>query len=127
MGIALDQVKEVVSRLRNLPATAEDPEVSRIIRYEPVARLLVAGTEDLRQLRGVVRQIERELLGQFPPCSMGRALSRIELTTRKLPQAAVALLDRSASEQEPPLPFDHGRHDAQKHRIVDSGAARRRR
>ncbi len=62
MGVALDNVKEKVALVRNLPTTAEDPEVSRAIRYEPVARLLVTGPGDLAELRGLVRIIERQLL-----------------------------------------------------------------
>jgi multidrug efflux pump subunit AcrB len=62
MGVALDQVKERVALIRNLPAGAEEPEVSRVVRYEPIARLLVSGADDPRDLRPIVRQMERELL-----------------------------------------------------------------
>ena len=61
MVLALEEVKERVASIRNLPATAEEPEISRIINYEPVARLLVTG-DDRRSLRPIVRRIERELL-----------------------------------------------------------------
>ena len=46
MGVALDQVNESVALVRNLPANAERPEVARLVRYEPVARLLVTGPAD---------------------------------------------------------------------------------
>ena len=61
MVLALEEVKERVASIRNLPATAEEPEISRVINYEPVARLLVTGG-DRQSLRPIVRRIERELL-----------------------------------------------------------------
>ncbi|GIS88373.1 MAG: hypothetical protein CM1200mP18_10830 [Gammaproteobacteria bacterium] len=46
MGLAIDQVKEQVDLVRNLPATAEPPEIGRIINYEPIASVLIAGPND---------------------------------------------------------------------------------
>ncbi|MFM1891320.1 MAG: hypothetical protein RLZ44_397, partial [Pseudomonadota bacterium] len=43
MGAATDRVEELVNAVRNLPADAEQPEVTHVIRYEPVARLLLHG------------------------------------------------------------------------------------
>ncbi|MCP5157291.1 MAG: efflux RND transporter permease subunit [Ectothiorhodospiraceae bacterium] len=62
MGVALDLVKERIGLMRNLPATAEEPEVSRVVRYDPVARVLVTGPRDPRDLRAVVHRMESELL-----------------------------------------------------------------
>jgi len=62
MGFAVDQVKEQVDLVRNLPATAETPEIGRIINYEPIASVLIAGPDDPRGLRNIVRRFERELL-----------------------------------------------------------------
>lgn len=61
IGAALDEVRERVARVRNLPSTAKDPEISQIIRYEPVARLLIIGA-DRAQLRDAVYRIRDELL-----------------------------------------------------------------
>ena len=60
--LALDEVKQRVDAFRNLPVEAERPEVSRVVRYEPVARLLVTGDLTPRELRALVRRFERELL-----------------------------------------------------------------
>jgi multidrug efflux pump subunit AcrB len=62
MGEALDNVKEKVALLRNLPLEAEEPEISRVIRYDPIARLLITGPDDPAELRHLAQQIERELL-----------------------------------------------------------------
>ncbi len=62
MGAATNRVEELVNAVRNLPADAEAPEVNHAVRYEPIARLLIHGPADHRELRPLVRQIERELL-----------------------------------------------------------------
>ncbi len=60
---AVDQTKEYVSLVqRNLPPDAEEPEISRVLFFEPVAKLLVFGPDDPRELRPLVREFERELL-----------------------------------------------------------------
>ena len=59
MGLAVDQVKEQVDLVRNLPAGAEKPEVGKITRYEGVTRLLVTGPDDLNELRPLVKQVRR--------------------------------------------------------------------
>jgi len=62
MGVALDQVKERLSLVRNLPTRADEPEVTKLVRYEPIARVLVTTREDLRGIRVLVHSLERELL-----------------------------------------------------------------
>ena len=62
MGVALDWVKERVALVRNLPDSSDEPEITRIVRYEPVARVLVTGPADLQPLRPLIRSMERELL-----------------------------------------------------------------
>jgi multidrug efflux pump subunit AcrB len=59
--LALDQVRQRVDEFRNLPRDAEPPQVSRIARYEPIARLLVRGAS-VDELRPWVRRFEAELL-----------------------------------------------------------------
>ena len=93
---ALEEVKQRVAAVRNLPATAEQPVVSRVVRYEPVARLLVTGA-DRRSLRPIVRRIERELLD--------RGIARVEITglppeeiAIEVPSAALRELDTSLAE-----------------------------
>jgi multidrug efflux pump subunit AcrB len=58
---ALDEVKQSVAQFRNLPTDAEPPEVSRVIRYEPISRLLLVG-DNRAELRQLARRFERELL-----------------------------------------------------------------
>ena len=96
MDVALDQVKERVASIRNLPDAADEPVIKRIINYEPVARLLVTG-RDGQNLRPVVREIERELIG------LGIAKVDIfglpaEEIAIQVPSAALRELDMSLSD-----------------------------
>jgi len=60
---ALDQISQRVGELRNLPQDAEKPMVERIVRYEPIARVLLIGEQaTLDELRPLARRFERELL-----------------------------------------------------------------
>ena len=81
MGWALDQVKEKVALLRNLPSTSEKPEISRAAHYDSIARLLLMGVDDTNELRHLTRRIERELLE--------RGISKIEI--EGLPKEEIAI------------------------------------
>ena len=96
MTVALDQVKERVASLRNLPGAADEPVVRRVMNYEPVARLLVTG-QDGQDLRPIVRGIERELidLGIAKVEIFGLPLEEIAI---QVPSAALRELDMSLSD-----------------------------
>ncbi len=78
--IALDQVRQRVSEFRNFPKDAETPQISRVSRYESVARVLVSGSS-VAELRPWVRQFERELLA--------RGIDRIDISG--LPTERIAI------------------------------------
>ncbi|MCC5793680.1 MAG: efflux RND transporter permease subunit [Chromatiales bacterium] len=82
MSRALDQVKDAVAQVRNLPADAEAPSVSLLPRQERLARLVVTGP-DIETLRPVVRRFERELR------AMG--IARIDVTGLPLEEIAIEL------------------------------------
>lgn len=81
MGTALDEVKQRVEGLRNLPLSAERPEIQRAIRYEPVARVVLYGGLSRQELRLLARRFERELLD--------RGVARI--TLNGLPEEELAI------------------------------------
>ena len=62
MGVALDEVKQFVSNIRNLPSDAEDPVVTKIARYEAVATIILTAESELEELRPLAYRFERELL-----------------------------------------------------------------
>ncbi len=61
---ALDDVRQQVDEFTNLPVDAEEPQVARVERYEPVARLLIHGDLDAEELRRLAYRFEDELLRQ---------------------------------------------------------------
>ncbi len=81
MSAALEQVNGVIALARSLPEDVEKPEVSRIIRYEPVARLLLSGIHDRQELRPLAKQMRDELLT--------RGISKIEING--LPKEEIAI------------------------------------
>ena len=96
MAVALDQVKERVASIRNLPGAADEPTIRRIINYEAVARLLVTGP-DVQSLRPIVREIERDLLD--------RGIAKIQIfglpaeeIAIQVPSAALRELDMSLAD-----------------------------
>ncbi|MEQ8858719.1 MAG: efflux RND transporter permease subunit [Pseudomonadales bacterium] len=62
MTLGLDQVKQRVANVRNLPAGIEPPVVGRAIDREPVAVLQVTGPGAVGELIPIVRGFERELM-----------------------------------------------------------------
>ena len=96
MAAALEQVKERVASIRNLPGAAEEPVIKRIINYEPVARLLVSG-RDGQNLRPIVREIERELI-QLGIAKIEIFGLQAEEIAIQVPSAALRELDMSISD-----------------------------
>ncbi|MBW0148397.1 efflux RND transporter permease subunit [Marinobacter arenosus] len=78
---ALDDVGQQVDEFTNLPADAEEPQVTRIQRYEPVARLLVYGDVDRSELRTLSYRYEDELLE--------RGIDRVAITG--LPEQQISI------------------------------------
>ncbi|MBU2963902.1 efflux RND transporter permease subunit [Amphritea sp. 2_MG-2023] len=59
----LDEVKQKVDGITNLPADAEKPIVQQVIRYDNIARILITSpTASQQELRTLAREYERELL-----------------------------------------------------------------
>ncbi|QIT55632.1 efflux RND transporter permease subunit [Aquisalimonas sp. 2447] len=72
MTQATESVKDRVSGVRNLPEDSREPTISRVLRYDPVARLLVSGDLNTREVRELSRMLEEELLE--------RGVTRVQLT-----------------------------------------------
>lgn len=78
---ALDDVRQQVDEFTNMPADAEEPQVTRVERYEPVARVLVFGDVDRGELRDLAYRYEDELLE--------RGIDRISI--RGLPEQQISI------------------------------------
>ncbi|MBU2706693.1 efflux RND transporter permease subunit [Zooshikella marina] len=59
----LDNVKQVVDNLRDWPEAAEQPEIRSLVRYEPIAKVMLRGHVSLDELRKLAYRFERQLLG----------------------------------------------------------------
>ena len=81
MVLALDEVKRQVDDFTSLPDDVEKVKVTKAIRYESVARLLISGPERLEELRIIARQFERDLLA--------RGIDKIDI--RGLPQDTIQI------------------------------------
>lgn len=81
---AIDQVRQRVTELRNLPQDIQTPTIERILRYEPIAKVLLLGQPgDADGLREMARQFERELLD--------RGVDRVTFRGRPIEELAIEL------------------------------------
>ena len=62
MTLGLDQVKQRVANIRNLPPGIEPPIISRFIDLEPIASLLLSGPGKVGELIPLAREMERDLM-----------------------------------------------------------------
>ncbi len=62
MGLAMDQVTDLVSQVRNLPETAKSPNIRKFLRNEDVATMVISSHGDFKETRQLAYQFERELL-----------------------------------------------------------------
>lgn len=78
---ALNQVKERVNQVTNLPKEAEVPVVSQRIFYELIATVVLTGVEHLGEARPLIRNLERSLLDA--------GIAKVEV--RGLPEEEIAI------------------------------------
>lgn len=81
MGRALEEVREQISQIRNLPTAAEPPTITRKEVFEPIAKLIITGPNNLEELRPLIRNMERELLN--------RGIAKVEVSG--LPDQEIAI------------------------------------
>lgn len=63
LGLALDEVRQRIDSIRNLPQDAERPVIQKITRYSLVTSILLSSESGkLDELRHLARQLEDELL-----------------------------------------------------------------
>ena len=90
MNVALEKVNSTVAQVRNLPEEADAPEISRVIRYESIARVLISGSDQREELRHFAQQSRDELL------AMG--VSKVDISG--LPEQEIAIEVPPARLQE---------------------------
>lgn len=102
IGLALDDVKERVARVRNLPADAEEPAVTLLsdndaTRSRSIARVLLTGPASMSELRALAHRAERELLdagiGDVNLNGLPAEELAIEIPSAQLRELGISLAD----------------------------------
>jgi len=96
LSVAVEQVKDRVAQTRNLPASAEAPEVTRAVEYEAITDFLVTGEVHIDELRALARRFEAELLA--------RGIAKVNLSG--LPKEVLAIEVPAATLQRLDLSLD---------------------
>lgn len=81
MSDALQEVKEGVSLIRNLPEDAREPQIVKQENFEAIASVVVTGAESLQELRNLIYRLESELLD--------RGIARVQIVG--LPEQMIAI------------------------------------
>ncbi|MDG5499699.1 efflux RND transporter permease subunit [Marinobacter sp. BGYM27] len=96
MGIALDQVNEQVGLVRNLPSDSERPEISKFVRNETIATVILTGPARLEALRPMAYAFETQLLD--------RGIAKVEMTGLPDREIAIEVDSESISALQMSLP-----------------------
>ncbi|MGD9393183.1 MAG: efflux RND transporter permease subunit, partial [Chromatiales bacterium] len=96
MVLALDQVRREVDGFRNLPQEAEKPEIVKASFYESIARLIITGSDNPEELRGIAHEFENELLA--------RGIDKVDITG--LPDQEISIEIPSVTLNELQLSLD---------------------
>ncbi|MCF6764216.1 efflux RND transporter permease subunit [Thiotrichales bacterium 19S3-7] len=62
MAQAYQDTQQRVSNISNLPSESEKPIISKIERYEPVAKIIISGSDSLETMRKLAYEYEHQLL-----------------------------------------------------------------
>jgi len=110
IGIALDEVNQRIARFQQLPTDAEEPEVSRAVRYENIARLAITQYDNLEDLRELSYRFRDELLSLgvakidingLPEEEIAIEISNRQLLALNKPLREVAQIVRNNSQDIP--------------------------
>lgn len=97
MSDATDRVDARVNAVRNLPQDAHTPQVSHVINFDSIARILIHGPADLRELRALAYRFEEELLQRGVAKVDINGLPEEEIAVQ-LPQRQLQALDMSLAD-----------------------------
>ncbi len=112
ISMALDQINQRIARFRQLPSDAETPEVTRIVRYENIARLFItqADNQNVNALREFVYQTRDNLLRRgiakidingLPKEEIAIEVSQQTLQSLNMPLKSIAAAVQASSQNIP--------------------------
>jgi len=97
LAAALDDVKQRVANIRNLPTEIEPPVVRRLLDIEPIASVIVTGSGEVDELIPLVREFERDLYARGVELVDYAGLPKMEIAlqvgSRELQQMGLSLND----------------------------------
>ncbi len=97
LSAALDEVKQRVANIRNLPPEIEPPVVRRLLDIEPIASVIITGSGEVDELIPLVRDFERDLYARGVELIDYAGLPRMEIAlqvgSRELQQMGLSLND----------------------------------
>jgi multidrug efflux pump subunit AcrB len=64
MQTALSNVETAVAQVTTLPEDSETPKITRVVRYEPISRLLLSGPYPEASLKAMAKELRDELLSR---------------------------------------------------------------
>lgn len=83
MSKAIETVRERVGQIQSFPSRSEKPIITRIEPYETIAKVLIYGPSDLKEIREISYQFEKELFS--------RGIGKIEIIGLPTNEIKIAL------------------------------------
>ena len=97
LSAALDEVKQRVANIRNLPPDIEPPVVRRLLDIEPIASVIITGSGEVDELIPLIRDYERDLYSRGVELVDYSGLPKMEIAlqvgSRELQQMGLSLND----------------------------------
>ena len=81
MAAATEQAKELVNQVSTLPTSSQDPAVIRAVSYEPIAKVLITGSQPMQEMRQIAHQYKEELIN--------RGVAKIDFSGMPLQEIAI--------------------------------------
>ncbi|MCG8544684.1 MAG: efflux RND transporter permease subunit, partial [Alphaproteobacteria bacterium] len=97
MQLALSNVETAIGQVTTLPEDSEEPEVRRIVRYEPISRVVLSGPFSESALKSLAKRMRDDLLARgIDRVTLGGA--RDEEIWVEIPQSKLLELDMTLSD-----------------------------
>jgi len=97
MQLALSNVETAVGQVTTLPDDSERPEIRRVIRYDPISRIVISGPYSEAALKAVAKRVRDDLLDRGID-KVNLLGSRDEEIWVEVPQSKVLELDMTLED-----------------------------
>lgn len=114
VGQALEDVKQQVNRVRNLPQNSEPPLITQVERFENVASVIIYGAQNLEALRPLAYEFKRNLLS--------RGIAKINIKGLPEQEIVIPISSKTLNELNQSIP-QIANHLSQESTILPAGTA----